>query len=101
MRIGMIGGGQLGRMIALAAYPLGARVTFLEPSPDAPMSHLAKQICGPYDDERALLDLAAASDVITYEFENVPVAAAELVAQHIKIFPPPNALRVSQDRLEE
>ncbi len=101
MRVGIIGGGQLGRMIALAAYPLGARVTFLDPAPDAPMNFLAKQICGTYEDEHALEQLARESDVVTYEFENVPVASAQLISQFTKIFPPPEALRVSQDRLEE
>lgn len=101
MRIGIIGGGQLGRMLALAAYPLNARVTFLDPAPDAPMSYLAKQICGAYDDDRALEQLANESDAVTYEFENVPVASAQLVAQSVKIFPPPAALQVSQDRWQE
>lgn len=96
--IGIIGGGQLGRMLALAAYPLGARVSFLDPAPDAPMTHLAKQICGAYDDECALARLGRASDVVTYEFENVPVASSEYIAQYTRIFPPPTALRVSQDR---
>lgn len=99
--IGIIGGGQLGRMLALAAYPLGAHVLFLEPSPDAPMRHLANQICGAYDDERALEQLAHASDVVTYEFENVPVTSPEYISQFTKIFPPPEALRVAQDRWHE
>lgn len=99
--IGIIGGGQLGRMLALAAYPLGARVIFLEPAPDAPMRHVAHHICGKYDDERALEQLARASDVVTYEFENVPVASAEYISRLTKIFPPPQALRVSQDRWHE
>jgi 5-(carboxyamino)imidazole ribonucleotide synthase len=101
LRIGILGGGQLGRMIALAAIPLGARVTFLDPAPDAPMSHIAKQICGAYDDERALEQLAREADVVTYEFENVPVASAQFISQFTKIFPPPDALRVSQDRVVE
>lgn len=85
-------------MIALAAYPLGARVTFLEPAAEAPMSFLASQIWGAYHDEAALEQLARESDVVTYEFENVPVASAQLIAGQTKIFPPPDALRVSQDR---
>lgn len=101
MRIGIIGGGQLGRMIALAAYSLDARVTFLDPALDAPMSHVAKQVCGAYDDERALEQLARVCDVVTYEFENVPVASAQFVSRFTKIFPPPDALRVSQDRIVE
>lgn len=88
-------------MLALAAYPLGARVTFLEPAPDAPMSSLATQICSAYDDPRALEQLARWSDVVTYEFENVPVASAQHISRFTKIFPPPDALRVSQDRLVE
>ena len=101
MQIGIIGGGQLGRMLALAAYPLGARVTFLDPAPYAPMSHMAKQICAAYDNERALEQLARESEVVTYEFENVPVASAQFISQFTKIFPPPDALRVSQDRFVE
>jgi 5-(carboxyamino)imidazole ribonucleotide synthase len=101
LRIGIIGGGQLGRMLALGAYPLGARVTFLDPAPDAPMSHLAKQICAAYDDERALEQLARECDVVTYEFENVPVTSALFVEQFTRVFPPPAALLVAQDRWEE
>jgi 5-(carboxyamino)imidazole ribonucleotide synthase len=101
LRIGIIGGGQLGRMLALAAYPLGARVAFLDPAPDAPMSPLAKQFCAAYDDERALEQLARESDVVTYEFENVPVTSALYVEQFARVFPPPAALFVSQDRWEE
>lgn len=99
--IGIVGGGQLGRMLALAAYPLGARVAFLDPAPDAPMSYLAQQITGAYDDELALDMLAQVSDVVTYEFENVPVTSAERIAQHVRVYPPPAALGVSQDRVEE
>jgi 5-(carboxyamino)imidazole ribonucleotide synthase len=88
-------------MIALAAYPLGARVTFLDPAPDAPMSHVAKQICAAYDDERALEELARECDVVTYEFENVPVTSALFVEQCTRVFPPPAALLVAQDRWEE
>ncbi len=101
MRIGVIGGGQLGRMLALAAYPLGARVTFLDPVPDAPMRHLAEHICATYDDERALAQLARDCEVVTYEFENVPVASALHLSQFTRVYPPPAALRVSQDRWEE
>lgn len=101
MEIGVIGRGQLGRMLALAAYPLGARVTFLDPAPDAPMKHPAKQICAAYDDERALEQLARRCDVVTYEFENVPVTAALYAEQFTRVFPPPAALLVSQDRWEE
>ncbi|MBI4674465.1 MAG: 5-(carboxyamino)imidazole ribonucleotide synthase [Chloroflexi bacterium] len=101
MEIGIVGGGQLGRMLALAAYPLGARVTFLDPAPDAPLRHLAKQICAAYDDERALEQLARDCAVVTYEFENVPVTSALHLEQFTRVFPPPAALHIAQDRWEE
>jgi 5-(carboxyamino)imidazole ribonucleotide synthase len=100
-RIGIIGGGQLGRMLALAGYPLGFTFCCLEPSTHSPMGQVAQQISANYDDEAALLELAAQSDVITYEFENVPVNAARMLAQRVPVYPPPNALEVSQDRIHE
>lgn len=101
LEIGVIGGGQLGRMLAPAACALGARVTFLDPAPDAPLKHLAKQICAAYDDERALEQLARSCDVVTYEFENVPVTSALYAEEFTRVLPPPAALLVSQDRWEE
>jgi 5-(carboxyamino)imidazole ribonucleotide synthase len=100
-KIGIIGGGQLGRMLALAGYPLGLSFCCLEPSANSPTGQLAQQICANYDDEAALLALADQSDVITYEFENVPVNAARLLAQRVPVYPPPQALEVSQDRVHE
>jgi 5-(carboxyamino)imidazole ribonucleotide synthase len=100
--IGIIGGGQLGRMLAMAAARLGYRTVVLEPQPDCPTAQLSnRQIVAAYDDEAALAELAAVSDVVTYEFENVPVAAATRLAQDVAVFPPPKALDVSQDRLSE
>ncbi len=100
--IGIIGGGQLGRMLAMAAARLGYRSVVLEPQPDCPAAQLANsQITAAYDDPDALARLASISDVVTYEFENVPVAAANLLAQDVAVFPPPMALEVSQDRLVE
>ena len=73
--IGIIGGGQLGRMLAMAAARLGYRTVILEPQADCPAAQLAnRQIVAAYDDPAALAELAAASAVVTYEFENVPVA---------------------------
>ncbi len=100
-RIGIIGGGQLGRMLALAGYPLGFTFCCLEPTANPPMGQVAQQISANYDDEAALLELAARSDVITYEFEIVPVNAARMLAQRVPVYPPPNALEVSQDRIHE
>lgn len=100
--IGIIGGGQLGRMLASAAARLGYRTIVLEPQADCPAAQLAnRQIVAAYDDPAALRELAEASDVVTYEFENVPVAAAEALAASVPVYPPARALDVSQDRLTE
>ncbi|MEZ2127965.1 MULTISPECIES: 5-(carboxyamino)imidazole ribonucleotide synthase [unclassified Sinorhizobium] len=100
--IGIIGGGQLGRMLAMAAARLNFRTVILEPQPDCPAAQLANaQIIADYDDAAALGELAKRCDVVTYEFENVPVAAAEALAKTIPVYPPPKALEVAQDRLVE
>lgn len=100
--IGIIGGGQLGRMLAMAAARLGYRTIILEPQADCPAAQVAnRQIIAAYDDAAALAELAAACDVVTYEFENVPVNAATKLAQEVRVSPPPRALEVSQDRLVE
>ena len=100
--IGIIGGGQLGRMLAMAAARLGYRTAILEPQADCPAAQLAnRQIVAAYDDPAALAELAEVSAVVTYEFENVPVAAASRLAERVPVFPPPKALEVSQDRLTE
>ncbi|AFL53777.1 5-(carboxyamino)imidazole ribonucleotide synthase [Sinorhizobium fredii] len=100
--IGIIGGGQLGRMLAMAAARLNFRTVILEPQPDSPAAQAANaQIVAAYDDPHGLDELARISDLITYEFENVPVAAAERLAATRPVFPPPKALEVAQDRLVE
>ena len=100
--IGIIGGGQLGRMLAMAAARLGYRTTILEPQADSPAAQLAnRQITAAYDDPAALGELARDCAMVTYEFENVPVAAATLLAATVPVYPPPLALEVSQDRLTE
>ncbi|GDY12131.1 N5-carboxyaminoimidazole ribonucleotide synthase [Planctomycetota bacterium] len=101
MRIAILGGGQLARMLALAAIPLGHRVRVLDPSPDAGAGHCAELIVGEYDDPAALDRLVSGCDVLTYEFENVPVAAAQRLALRLPVSPPPAALAVSQDRVTE
>jgi 5-(carboxyamino)imidazole ribonucleotide synthase len=100
MRLGIIGGGQLGRMLALAAYPLGATSTVLDPTIGS-SAQVCDQVTGEYDSYPALYELAKASDVVTYEFENVPVEAARWLAERVPVFPPPRALEVSQERLAE
>lgn len=100
--IGIIGGGQLGRMLAMAAARLGFHTVILEPQADCPAAQVAnRQIVAAYDDAKALAELAEACDVITYEFENVPVSAVDNLAEKALVFPPPAALEVSQDRFTE
>ena len=99
--VGILGGGQLGRMLALAGYPLGLRFQVLEPAVAAPAGVLAPQIVAGYDDAAALARLVAAVEVVTYEFENVPVAAARALARRVPVYPPPAALEAAQDRLAE
>ncbi|MDP3897685.1 MAG: 5-(carboxyamino)imidazole ribonucleotide synthase [Mesorhizobium sp.] len=100
--IGIIGGGQLGRMLAMAAARLGYRTVILEPQPECPAAQLAnRQLAAAYDDPAALDELAAVCDVVTYEFENVPVEAAVRLVSRVPVFPPPPALDVAQDRVTE
>jgi len=99
--IGILGGGQLGRMLALAGYPLGLRFRFLEPSPDSPGGQMAEHIVAPYDDPEGLRRFTAGLTVATYEFENVSVAAAHHISSRTALYPPPAALAASQERLVE
>jgi len=101
MRIGVIGGGQLGQMLGAAAGALGATCTFVDPSDTPPASSAGPVIKKAFDDPYALAELARDSDVITYEFENVPVAALLDLAERVPVYPPPGALRIAQDRLSE
>lgn len=101
MIAGVLGAGQLGRMLALAGYPLGLRFRFLDPAPGAPAGQLAEQIAADYADHQALESFARDLDVVTYEFENVPVVAARALARRVPVYPPPEALEVAQDRVVE
>jgi 5-(carboxyamino)imidazole ribonucleotide synthase len=101
MKIGVLGAGQLGRMLALAGYPLGLEFRFFDTAPDAPARQIAELQVGRYEDEEALKRFADGLDVITYEFENVPVEAVKVLAKHVSVFPPAKALAFSQDRLTE
>jgi 5-(carboxyamino)imidazole ribonucleotide synthase len=100
--VGILGGGQLGRMLALAAAPLGLRTHVLCPDPDSPAFEVASThtIAG-YDDISALDIFAASVDVVTYEFENVPGPTAAHLAARVPVRPGADALAVSQDRLSE
>ncbi len=101
MKIGIIGAGQLGRMLALAGYPFAQQFTFLDTGTDSPGGQIAPIITGAFDDPQSLERLAAAVDLVTYEFENVPVEALQQIARTHTVHPPVEALRVSQDRLLE
>ena len=100
MRVGILGGGQLGRMLALAGYPLGLRFGFLDPN-DGSAGHVGELIRGEFDDPAALDRFASGCDVVTYEFENVPAATVRRIAERVPVFPPADALEVAQDRLAE
>jgi len=99
--IGILGGGQLGRMLALAGYPMGLRFRFLDPSPNAPGGELAEHICDDYGHPEALSRFAEGLDLVTYEFENVPVDSAHFLEERTPVHPAPAALEVAQDRLTE
>jgi 5-(carboxyamino)imidazole ribonucleotide synthase len=101
MRIGIIGAGQLGRMLALAGYPLGLHFVFVDADENAPGAPVGGIIPGRFDDPAALAALAASVDVVTFDVENVPVEAAAAVAERVPFYPPPAALGAGQDRLEE
>jgi 5-(carboxyamino)imidazole ribonucleotide synthase len=99
--IGILGGGQLGYMLALAGYPLGFHFRFLDPSPEAPVGRIANRVTSDYQDEQALEKFSHGLEVVTYEFENVPVAAAKFLAERVPVYPPAIALEEAQDRLRE
>jgi 5-(carboxyamino)imidazole ribonucleotide synthase len=101
MKIGIIGAGQLGQMLALSGFPLALQFRFLDSSPASPGAQVAPIVVGAFDDLDALRKLAGEVDVVTYEFENVPVAALHEMAAIRPCFPPVDALRVSQDRILE
>lgn len=100
--IGILGGGQLGRMLALAAANMGYRVHVFAPEHELPAGDVAAEVTrAAYDDAAALDAFAAAVDVVTYEFENVPVAAIERLARRVPVRPGSRALEIAQDRLSE
>ncbi len=101
MRVGILGGGQLGRMLALAGYPLGIQCRVLDPSPDACAGQVAEHVAVAFDSERALERFSHGLQVATFEWENVPVEAARRLARKLPFFPSPEALATAQDRLLE
>ena len=99
--VGILGGGQLARMLVLAGVPLGLRFQVLDPAADACAGQITPQLVAGYDDADALARFAAEMEVVTLDFENVPAASAEQLAGRVKVFPNPAALATAQDRLSE
>lgn len=99
--VGILGGGQLARMLALAAAPLGIRTLAVDGTADACAGQVSGLVVAAWDDEAALAEFASQVDVVTFDFENVPAAAAERLAGLVDVFPNPRALAVAQDRLSE
>jgi len=101
VKIGIIGGGQLARMLALAGLPWAHEFAFLDPAADACAGPLGRLLIADYDDERALLELAGWADVVTFDFENVPARSLEILAGRVPVHPGARALAAGQDRLHE
>jgi 5-(carboxyamino)imidazole ribonucleotide synthase len=102
MIVGILGGGQLGRMLALAGYPLGLRFRCFDPEGSVCVDGLVERVRGAWDDRAALSRFAEGLDVVTYEFENVPVDTVRILESlGVEVLPPARALEVSQDRLAE
>ena len=101
MTIGILGGGQLGYMLALAGYRLGLHFRFFDPSPEAPVGRIASRVTAEFTDHPALEKFANGLELVTYEFENVPVESAQFLAKRVPVFPPCAALEAAQDRLLE
>jgi len=100
--IGILGGGQLGRMLSVAAARLGFKTHIFEPGAQPPAGDVAHQVTtAPYDDHAALTAFAKSCDIVTFEFENIPTEALDVIEAHAIIRPGREALRVSQDRLTE
>ncbi|WP_421718180.1 5-(carboxyamino)imidazole ribonucleotide synthase [Algiphilus sp.] len=100
-RLGVLGAGQLGRMLALAAHPLGIECIFLDPSESACAVDVGKRLRADFADAKVLQSLAAACPIVTLEFENVPAATLDTLSAHTTVWPPQEALAVAQDRLRE
>ena len=99
--VGILGGGQLARMMALAGAPLGLRFLVMDSVADACAGQFAPMVVGDYTDQAALAEFAGRVDVATFDFENVPAESARWLAERVPVFPAPRALAVAQDRLAE
>ena len=101
MIVGIVGGGQLARMLALAGYPLGLEFVFLDPDPEACAAPLGDHLCGGYDNRTLLARLAERANVVTYEFENVPAESVEFLSGLATVHPNSRTLAVARDRSAE
>ena len=100
--LGMLGGGQLGRMFTIAARNMGYKVIVLEPDTGSPAGQLAdKHIIAAYDDADALVEMSEQCDVITTEFENIPADVLNKLAESVPVHPSANAVEKAQDRIVE
>jgi len=101
MTVGIVGGGQLGRMLALAGYPLGLDFLFLERAADAPAAQVAPTLLGEFTDRKLLRELARRSEVLTFDWENISLESLRPLGRATRIAPPLAALAMSQDRIAE
>ena len=99
--VGILGGGQLARMLALAGAPLGLRFLVMDATADACAGQFAPMVVGDYRDRDALTEFASRIDVATFDFENVPAESAQWLSERVAVFPNPRALATAQDRLAE
>lgn len=100
--LGMLGGGQLGRMFTIAARTLGYRVCVLDPDPDSPAGAMADEhLCAPYDDMNSLRRMAVSCEAVTTEFENIPAGSIRALASDCVVHPSARALETTQDRIRE
>ncbi len=101
MKVGVVGAGQLGRMLGLAGLPLGFQFRFLDPGDDCPAERVGELIRAPYDDIDGLERFAQDLSLATYEFENVPAQTAQWLDERLTLAPTPKALAIAQDRIVE
>lgn len=100
-KIGILGGGQLARMLALSGYPLGFEFVFFDPTADACAGQVGELMCAEYHNELALEEFCQKVDIVTLDFENVPVETLRFVQKKKPVFPSPEVLEIAQDRLLE
>lgn len=100
--LGLLGGGQLGRMFTMAARTMGYEVMVLDPDVNSPAADFATEhLCAPYDDKNALSRLASECAAVTTEFENVPASSLQFIAEHIPVRPSADVIHIARDRILE